>query len=302
MNTIVMTGGTSGFGQIAARTMVASPDNRLLLGARGRRRGGSGGVEALPLDLANLASVRSFASAVCDRAPQINALVLNAGLSRADADGRTVDGFETTFAVNHLGHYLLLRLLLSRLARGATVVLTTSGTHDPAEGTVLPPPRHADAWLLAYPDQDPDRDQTPRAAAGRAYSSSKLCTVLTARSLAAQPEAEALALTVIAYDPGPTPGTGLLRDAPLPVRAAWWLLGTQLRRLVPRFNSRDAAGRTLADLALGATHPPAGHVYATLRRERLTWPEPSELARRDDVIAKLWHDSATLVGLQSSVA
>src|SRR5208282_6308458 len=68
---------------------------------------------------------------------------------------RTSDGFETTFAVNHLAHYLLLRLLLPRLARGAVVVMTTSGTYDPAEKTIIPPPRHAKARLLAYPDLDP---------------------------------------------------------------------------------------------------------------------------------------------------
>ncbi len=294
MTTIVMTGATSGIGEIAARRMAAEAGNRLILGARGRA---PKGLTTCPLDLATLDGVRSFAAAVGEQAPEINALVLNAGLSRTDADGRTVDGFETTFAVNHLGHYLLLRLLLPQLADGGVVVLTTSGTHNPAEKALLPPPRHADARLLAHPDQDPGLDREPRTAGGRAYASSKLCTVLTARALAAQPEARARRLTVVAYDPGPTPGTGLVREAPLPVRAGWWLLGSPLRRIVPRFNSRAAAGRALAELALGTTRPPAGHVHAALRRDRLTWPDPSDLALRDDIMTKLWQDSAALVGL-----
>jgi NAD(P)-dependent dehydrogenase (short-subunit alcohol dehydrogenase family) len=296
MTTIVMTGGTSGLGQLAASRMLAAPGTRLLLGAR---RQGPPGTETLPLDLTHLDSVRSFAAAVGERlgATPIDALVLNAGRS-GHADGRTVDGFETTFVVNHLAHYLLVRLLLPRLANQARIVLTTSGTHDPAQRAPLPPPRHADARLLAHPELDPDRDQRPRTAAGCAYTASKLCVVLTARALAAQPEARARQLTVVAYDPGRTPGTGLLRNEGLVLRALWQILGSPLLRpLVPRANSRKAAGGALAELALGRVRPPAGRTYAALRRGELTWPDPSELARRDELMHTLWRDSATLVGL-----
>jgi hypothetical protein len=62
-------------------------------------------------------------------------------------------------------------------------------------------------------------------------------------------------------------------------------------------NTIDAAGNTLAALALGTIRPPAGRVYAALRGGVLTWPTLSELARRDDVMNALWHDSARLVGL-----
>jgi NAD(P)-dependent dehydrogenase (short-subunit alcohol dehydrogenase family) len=298
MTTIVMTGGTSGLGQVAADRLLATPATRLLLGTR-RPGPPAAAAETLPLDLTRLDSVRSFAAAVSERlgATPIDALVLNAGRS-GHADGRTVDGFETTFVVNHLAHYLLLRLLLPRLANQARIVLTTSGTHDPAQRAPLPPPRHADARLLARPELDPDRDQRPRTAGGRAYTASKLCVVLTARALAAQPEARARQLTMVAYDPGRTPGTGLLRNEGLVLRALWRVLGSPLLRpLVPRANSRKAAGGALAELALGRTRPPAGRTYAALRRGELTWPDPSELARRDELMHALWRDSATLVGL-----
>jgi hypothetical protein len=71
---------------------------------------------------------------------------------------------------NHLAHYLLLRLLLPRLAQGATVVLTTSCTHDPAEKTIIATPLHADARFLAYPERDPTRVPHPLIAGGCAYS------------------------------------------------------------------------------------------------------------------------------------
>ena len=53
----------------------------------------------------------------------------------------------------------------------------------------------------------------------------------------------------------------------------------------------------MAELALGTARPPAGRTYATLRRGHLTWPDPSTLALREDLMQALWRDSATLVGL-----
>ena len=64
-----------------------------------------------------------------------------------------------------------------------------------------------------------------------------------------------------------------------------------LRVLLPQFNSREAAGRVLAHLALGTVKPPAGAYYVALRRDVLTWREPFALARCDD----LWRDSTKLV-------
>ena len=302
MTTIVMTGGTSGFGKIAAERLTRSGNARLILGSR---RSTSAG-ESFPLDLTELASVRAFAATVRERlgGTPIDALVLNAGVIRPDATGRTVDDFETTFAVNHLAHYLLQRLLLPALADGAITVLTTSGTHDPATGASLVPPRHADAELLAHPDRDPDCDAEARKAGQHAYTASKLCTVLTARSSSEHPVARTGRFMVIAYDPGQVFGTQLAKDLSFPLRTAWSLLGTPmlgrpLRRLSPTLNSRAAAGNTLADLALGLATPPNGRTYAALRRGRLTWPDPSKLAREDELAHALWNDSARLVGLSA---
>jgi NAD(P)-dependent dehydrogenase (short-subunit alcohol dehydrogenase family) len=293
---VVMTGGTSGIGRLAAQRLVREPGLRLLVGARGDDVPAG---EKVALDLRELASVRDFAAEIERRlgdAP-IDALVLNAGGSFANADTRTPDGFETTFAVNHLAHYLLARLLLPRIAHGGRLILTSSGTHDPAERTLLPVPRHATAELLAHPDRDPDREATPSAAGGHAYAASKLCNVLTARRLAGDAHVAARRIVPIAWTPGPTPGTGLVRERSLAVRLAWRLLGTPLRHLVPKLSSRDAAATALVDLTLGRASPPPGSIYAALRRGTLTWCEPSVLARRDDLMRALWEDSARLVGL-----
>ncbi len=91
-------------------------------------------------------SVRAFAEQVVRQSANtgINALALNAGIVRRTATGRSADGYEETFAVNHLAHFLLVRLLWEHLAEGAVVVLTTSGTYDPAMNAGLTPPRHTD--------------------------------------------------------------------------------------------------------------------------------------------------------------
>src|SRR5580658_8390566 len=103
MRSIVMTGGTAGIGLAASESIRKVPDVRMLVGARGRA---SGAVETRPLDLGRLASVRGFADAAAEwlGEARIDALVLNAGMQARDLTRRTEDGFEATFAVNHLAH------------------------------------------------------------------------------------------------------------------------------------------------------------------------------------------------------
>jgi NAD(P)-dependent dehydrogenase (short-subunit alcohol dehydrogenase family) len=156
MKTVEMTGGTAGLGEVAAQQLSRSPNTRLIIGARASRAPTE--ITVLPLDLARLASVRAFADAVLDRlnGASIDALVPNAGAQFPNVDERTEDGFETTFAVNHLAHYLLLRILLPKLAEHARVVITTSDTHDPKTNPIAPP-LHADAERLAHPGHQTER-------------------------------------------------------------------------------------------------------------------------------------------------
>jgi NAD(P)-dependent dehydrogenase (short-subunit alcohol dehydrogenase family) len=293
MVNIVMTGATTGIGAAAAARLV-QPGVRMSTGARGGN--GPAGAEVLPLDLASLASVNAFADRVAAALAGggIDALVLNAGGQRPDIDARSADGHELTFATNHLAHYLLLRRLAPLLNAGARVVITASGTHDPAENTGLPPPRHADARLLADPARDPGVGG--RFPGLHAYTASKLANVMTALHFAASAEAAAKRLIVTAYDPGLTPGTGLARDQMWVVRTLVWPLLPLMLPFNGHMNSLAAAGGGLADLASSAT-PPPGRVYASLRKGKLTWPDPSALARDDTAAAKLWADSAVLTGL-----
>lgn len=286
-----MTGGTSGLGEVAARQIASTPDVRLVLGAR---RKSQSAIETRPLDLTRLASVREFAQGVQERGGTlINGLVLNAGIQFPNIDQRTEDGFETTFAVNHLAHYLLLQLLLPKLAQDATVVITTSDTHDPKNHSLAP--TALDPKLLAHPQAQ--RRPTGFSLGFRAYAASKLCNLLLARALAASDETKAKSFTVIAYNPGLTVGTSLFREWPLWARLAMGTVG--LIRPMTGLATVERAGQNLADLALGRIKPPTGRLYASLVKRQLTWPDPSELARQDDVMNGLWYDSARMVGLSS---
>lgn len=292
MKTVVMTGGTSGFGLIAVRNVMARGEFRVILGTRGTEIDGA---EMFPLDLTSLESVRQFADVVIDLIgdTQIDALVMNAGILSPDIDHRSCDGFEITFAVNHLAHYLLARLLLPYIARGGVMMLTTSGTHDPAEKVGFPIPAHANADWLAHPEHAPNPIPPPENR--YAYASSKLCEILTARALMQQPDVIEREIMPIAFCPGQPPGTGLVRDMALPLRLGWKLLGGPLRFLVPTLSDRNKVGAALADLATGEIAPGAGAYYAAFRSGKVMWKLPSLLAQDDSVRDQLWIDSARLV-------
>lgn len=95
-----------------------------------RRRVPRASVETRPLDLASLASVDALATSVRATEPSLAILVNNAGLMRVD-QGRTADGFETQFGVNHLGHFALTQGLLDVLLAtpGSRVVTMSSMGH-----------------------------------------------------------------------------------------------------------------------------------------------------------------------------
>ncbi|HEY0197244.1 MAG TPA: SDR family NAD(P)-dependent oxidoreductase [Rhodanobacter sp.] len=294
MKTIIATGLTSGIGLAAAGRIQSESGVRLIVGARCPRS-----PEVLPLDLARLSSVRTFAAAVDMRlsGSPIDGLLLNAGVQFGNVKQRTEDGFETTFAVNHLAHYLLLRLLLPRLASGAVVVITTSNLHDPNTNPIAPP-EHADAMQLMRGKIENGDTQSLRAGM-RAYAASKLCNLLTARALSRSAVSRQRGLTVIAFNPGFTPGTELTRGQSsafrLPFAIAVPILG-----FFQRMNTVEGGGNLLAGMALARVEPPAGHFYASQVRRQLIWPDPSALANDDAVMVKLWRDSAAIVGLAST--
>jgi NAD(P)-dependent dehydrogenase (short-subunit alcohol dehydrogenase family) len=289
---IVMTGATAGFGLFAAERMVAD-GHTLTVGARNPNAlpaSLAGKLTAHNLDLDHLASVRAFADKVKD-GPPIDALILNAGLQLAKP-AKSADGYERTFAVNHLAHYLLMRLLADTMPESARIILTGSGTHDPAEKTGVTPPIHANAEYLAYPERDPQPAKGSRSAGFRAYSTSKLCNIMTARDAAMHFPS----FSVMSYDPGYVPHTGLGRDNPK-------IVATLISYILPLILKKDRSstiprsGQFLADLATEDRYSACRGDYWAVRGPELIKIEPSVLARNATASAKLWKDSAALVSL-----
>ncbi len=95
-----------------------------------RERSGSTAVDLMQLDLASFESIRACAAGLLDRHDRLDVLVANAGLVMSKRT-ETVEGFETTFGVNHLGHFYLTNLLFDRLRAGdpSRVVVVSSAAH-----------------------------------------------------------------------------------------------------------------------------------------------------------------------------
>ena len=122
--TVIITGGNTGIGKETAIDL-AKRNARVILACRSqekgkkaemdvRRESGSSNVHFHQLDLSSLASIKKFAKEILSEESRIDILINNAGVMYC-AFGKTEDGFETQFGVNHLGHFLLTNLLLDKI-------------------------------------------------------------------------------------------------------------------------------------------------------------------------------------------
>ncbi|MGH3153039.1 MAG: SDR family NAD(P)-dependent oxidoreductase [Streptosporangiaceae bacterium] len=207
--TFLVTGANTGIGKATALAL-AGQGGRVYVAARSAAKGeaavaaikaatGSDSVWFVALDLADLSSVRACAEAFLARDEPLHVLVNNAGIG--GAHGVTRQGFELMFGVNHLGHFLLTRLLLDRLVSSAPsrVVTVASDAHYGPPGIDFDALRRPARGITGLP----------------AYGVSKLCNVLFSRELARR--TAGTGVHAYALHPGVV-ASDIWRRVPWPVR------------------------------------------------------------------------------------
>jgi NAD(P)-dependent dehydrogenase (short-subunit alcohol dehydrogenase family) len=282
--TVLITGGNSGIGKATA-TALARHGANVVITSRDEGAGeraaadiaeqAGTSVEVLPLDLASFASIRSCAAAVSARFEDLAVLIDNAGVFI----GRrrlTAEGFEMTFGVNHLGHFLLTCLLFDRLQASAPsrIITVSSGAH------------HRAAAGLDMGDLNVDRR---RYRAVRAYSDSKLANVLFTRELARR--LDGTGVTAYVLHPGVV-ATRMAQDGDTRVAGYFW-------KLAKPFQISPTAGATTSVYL--ATEPEieshSGDYFSESR------PAPVSRAAGDDATARrLWELSEAMTGCRLDAA
>ena len=288
--TAVLTGAGAGVGLETARELARHGATVILacrdVGKAGRAadqlRAGSGpaSVRVVHLDLASLASVREAASEIRSICPRLDLLINNAGVMTPPYQ-RTEDGFELTFATNHLGHFALTGLVLDRLLAtpGARIVTVSSVAH--ARG------------VMNFDDLQFERGYQ----ASPAYAQSKLANLLFAYELQARLEAAGAPVISLAAHPGVV-RTGLWQHSSGLERV---LISPRLRLLNFRMVQDSAAG-ALPSLR-AATDPAArgGEYYGPSGRREFTGSpvRVESSSRSHDAAAqrRLWEVSEHLTGV-----
>ena len=313
MGTVLITGGHGGIGLACSEDLASRPELDLVLAGRNMDRmepiarhleGNRGGkIRTLLLDISSMVSVRSAAKqlgAMLDSgeiAP-LQAIVCNAGGQFRGPISYSADGYEETFATNHLGNFLLVNLLLDRVMENGRIVFTASGTHDPdtADGKFVGKAAEPDAIVLA---NDGKNGKKPLSGGVR-YTSSKLCTILFAYELDRRLRRAGSPMASIAFDPGFIPETGLLRTMPKPVR---WLAKTSamkglMRRMGVTQGSLEFSGTSLARIAASTDFANGSGKYFQSSDGRLVEQHSSGMSYDEARAAQLWLDSEILVHLQ----
>ncbi|MCC1496953.1 SDR family oxidoreductase [Alcanivorax sp. 1008] len=274
--TVLITGANSGIGKVAASALAGMgatvvlacrrPDAAQQAMADIRREHPQAQLDFVAIDLASLASVRRAAAEVMAKYPVVDVLINNAGLANMQRQ-TSEDGFEMTFAVNHLGPFLFTNLLLPALRAGkGRVVTVASGAHK--------------AGRMHWADLQLSRGYFVL----RSYAQSKLANILFTKALAARVEADGIHANCL--------HPGAVSTSIWPERN--WVEKAFSKVLRLFLISAEKGARTSIWLASGDVGGKASGSYFENCREKT----PSRAARDSQAAEKLWEISANLTGLK----
>jgi protochlorophyllide reductase len=314
--TVLITGASSGVGLFTAKAM-ADRGWHVVMACRDTEKGRraqaalaipDSSVTHLPVDLGDLDSVRRLVEGVRRLGRSLDALVVNAAvyLPRLQHPERSPQGYEITMATNHLGHFLLIQLLLSDLECSShpsrrLVILGTVTANSKELGGRIPIPAPADLGDLAgfaagfkAPIAMADGK---RFKPGKAYKDSKLCNMITTQELHRRLH-ESTGIVFTSLYPGCVADTPLFRNTP---RAFQTIFPWFQKNITGGYVSQALAGERVAQVVADPEFAVSGVHWSWGNRQKKGGKqfsqELSEQASNPETARRVWDCSMQLVGL-----
>ncbi|WP_031529907.1 SDR family oxidoreductase [Dyadobacter crusticola] len=286
----IITGSTEGIGYEDALALSSAGWNVILMGRNPKKGAESiarihqfnpiAKVSFEQINLADLSSIRAFASRMIAKGQAIDLLINNAGVMTPPKRLETADGFELQFGTNHIGHFALTAQLLPLLRKSPKSRVVTVSSVANREGRIN------------FDDLQSKSSYSP----GKAYSQSKLANLMFAIELQRQSEKHGWGITSIAAHPG------VSRTNLLITGAGRWSVAGMARTFLP-FLFQPSAQGALPTL-YAATSPDAkGSAYYGPDRmmETRGFPSVAKIpAQAEDVSvsSKLWEISQALAKVE----
>jgi len=289
--TFIITGGNSGLGyQCAKNIALQSNENVLIIASRNHEKSasavqqlivetGNSNIHAMALDLSSLQSVRDFAKEFSEQNfPVLCGIVCNA-ISGGDA---TKDGFDMTFGTGHLGHFLLVNLLLKNMKSGR-IIFVSSDQHNPPP--FIAKLHYSDALEFAFPNRKNHNVM---------YSFTKLCNIYCAYELSEKLKTKTdKKIMVNAFNPGFMADTGLAKPKNT-VEKMLKNIAPLIAGLLGTRSSAKVSGKLLAEYMLNAKYEGINGKYFDRNKEAPS----SELSYNKANAVNLWKRSIELTQMQ----
>lgn len=297
--TVLITGANTGLGYQCAKVLLEK-GYEVILGCRSLEKAEvakkslikktkNNNVDILQIDLGSLEDIRKKVKEI--KKP-LWGLVCNAGISNGSIVKYTKDGFEETFGVNHLGHFLLTNLILKKYSTTLRrIAIVASELHNPEGGTkYFPAPKFNSFKDMAMPSKE--QIESEKNFGGLCYVNSKLSNVIFTYALNDYLQSNGLGyIFVNAISPGFVPDTGLNRDQSATMKFVMKNIFPRMGRFIPGIATVEEGGTAIARLI--------DNVDVTGKYfDRLEEIPSSALSYEKHLRSELWEESAAMVQLK----